>query len=251
MSASEALRGWLPRLGVEIGRTGIPGPDWLVTADLGALRAAAGGLEQAADDLDATRIGLRQLLDSPGDSLGWHGDAAAAADGSVRRSGTALAEMADLLRRLGRAMSRHAMRIEDWREELGRVLDQAEEHAAALGPLLPGAHPFTLVRDPADTGPDHLAALNQCAGRLQEVLADAEAGDRECASAVVDLGAAVLDLTGVAEADDWVAGVVPSGVRQALGDAGSAGQGRAEQGGAEQGGAEPPGVTPPRTSAGR
>jgi uncharacterized protein YukE len=221
VTVSDTLAAWLRRVGVELGPTMLPGPAWLARADLDALRSVASRLDRVADELDSTRARLHRLLGDTASALGWQGEAADRAGGRARRSGTQLAEMADLLRALGRTFARHAMRVEDWREELRRVLDEAEHHAVAAGASLPDAPPFAVVRETSDSAADgHVAALNRCAGRLREVVADAEEGDRACASRVVDLGAQVLDLAGLAESDDWVGDVVPEGARRLLAELG-------------------------------
>lgn len=215
MSLSDPLAAWLARVGVPLGPTGYPGPDWLDRADATALRAAASRLEVAADDQDAIRLGLEGLLGEAATSLGWEGGAATGAKARGRRQSARLAEMADLLRRLARELAHHAAHLEDWREQLRRVLDEAEQHAADAGDLLRRPNPLTAVRE-SGAAEDPVASLHRCAGHVRDVVATAEAEDRACTARVVDLGAEVLRLAAVAEGDDWVAGLAPPGARQVL-----------------------------------
>lgn len=219
MTLSESLAAWLRRAGIHVGAADLPGPDWLVHADLTPLHEAARALERAGDEVDEVRLGLLRLLDRTAVSLGWSGDAAATSGRRAQRTGTGLVRLADLLRELSSELSRHAVDVDGARDELRRLVGEAEQHADHIG-TESLANPLAALRDTTSDGMDRLTSLHHCAARIREVLADTEAGDHARASRVVDLGSSILDIAAALESDGWVSDVVPPGARTVLGSAG-------------------------------
>lgn len=215
MILSEGLAGWLRRTGVEVAASRLAGPRWLVQADLAPLYGSVGALERAGDEIDAVRSDLRRQLTQTAESLGWSGAAGEAASGRAGRAGAQLAELAELLRELSQQLSRHARYVEDAREELRVVVDEAEHllRQSGDGEL---AATLAVLRESGDESLDRLTALHRCAARMREVLTEADRQDQSRAARVVDLGSAILDLAATSESDSWVGDTVVPEARRVL-----------------------------------